>query len=86
MLFIHNAVLVAQLQKCQRFVRTLKKFNVWPSVMDSFYYPKVRIFIVLTEWQKYDGTVQKVLVFSDWIHVCWLSKSVRLLTVARFRV
>ena len=73
MLFIDNAVLVAQLQKCHKFDRTLKMFNVWPFVIDSFYYPRVIIFILLTEWQKYYGIVQKVLVFSDCIHVCWLS-------------
>ena len=60
---------------------TLKKLTVWPSVMDSFYYPRVIIFVLLNEWQKYCGTVEKELV---WIHFCWVSKSVRLLIVARF--
>jgi len=86
MLFIDNAVLVAQLQKCQKFVCTHKKFNVWLSVMDSFYYPRVIIFTLLTKWQKYYGIVEKELVCSDWIHFCWVSKFVRLLIVARFRV
>jgi len=86
MVFIDNAVLVAQLQKCQKFVRTLKKVQCLALCNGLFYYPRVIICILLTEWQNYYGIVQKVLVCSDWIHFCWVSKSVRLLTVARFRV
>jgi len=44
---------MAQLQKCQKFVCTLKNFNAWPSVMHSLYYSRVIIIILLTEWHKY---------------------------------
>jgi len=54
--------------------------------MECFYYPRVIVFIQLTEWHKYYGIVQKELLCSDWIHFCWVSKSVRLLIVARFQV